>query len=200
MVECDVRQAADGALVLAHDDMVVASDQRRYVIAEHTSIELGRLDLGMEEGVPTLDELVAWACGRCGVMADMKCEGGDVEERVVAALAPLPIADKVAPGAEDTSRSRFRELDPTLPLALTLNTSHQALFTPDKFEALLDSIETPAVTWQHPLLTASCIAALHRHGKTVYAWTVDDIPTMRRLLEDGIDGLITNRPDLALSL
>src|SRR5689334_21128799 len=82
MVQCDIRQAADGVLVLAHDPAVTDRQGQRYEIVSETSDALARLDLGAGEGVPTLAELVEWAQGRCGVMADMKCEGSGVEERV----------------------------------------------------------------------------------------------------------------------
>src|SRR5579872_858602 len=84
MVECDIRRASDGALVLAHDSHVNGSDGSRYEIAQTTSAVLQGLDLGAGQGVPLLTELIAWAQGRCAVMADMKCEGRDVEEQVIA--------------------------------------------------------------------------------------------------------------------
>jgi glycerophosphoryl diester phosphodiesterase len=40
------------------------------------------------------------------------------------------------------------------------------------------------------------IEGAHRLGMGVYYWTIDDIPTMRELLELDADGLFTNRPDL----
>ncbi len=42
----------------------------------------------------------------------------------------------------------------------------------------------------------SLIEAAHRKGMEVYYWTIDDVPTMRKLIELGADGLFTNRPDL----
>ena len=90
MVECDIRQAADGELVLAHDPVVADVTGRTYVVAEHTSTTLASLNLGAGEGAPILASLVEWAVGRCAIMTDMKCEGNGVEDRVVAALASLP--------------------------------------------------------------------------------------------------------------
>ncbi|WP_280441965.1 glycerophosphodiester phosphodiesterase family protein [Nocardia brasiliensis] len=47
-----------------------------------------------------------------------------------------------------------------------------------------------------PFATADLVDAAHRHGMRVIPWTVDDRPTVTALLDLGIDGLITNRPDL----
>ena len=42
------------------------------------------------------------------------------------------------------------------------------------------------------------VKAAHDAGLAVKVWTVDEAPDMQRLLKWGVDGLITNRPDLAV--
>lgn len=196
MLECDVRQAANGVLVLAHDDYVTDRQGQTYAIGEQDSAFLGRLDLGAGEGVPTLAELVAWAQGRCAVMADMKCEGGEIERLVVEALKLLPVEAKIVPGAGTESRARFRALDAALPLSLSIGSSEKFLLDDAEFEAILGTLDTQAVTWVYPMLTAQRIAHLHERGIQVFAWTVDDLPTMQNLRDMGADGIISNRPDL----
>jgi glycerophosphoryl diester phosphodiesterase len=194
MVECDIRQAADGVLVLAHDEHVTDRHGQTYSIVEQESAFLRGLDLGAGEGVPTLTDLVAWARGRCAIMADMKCEGGTV---VVEALKPLPLESKIVPGAGTESRARFREWDSTLPLSLSLGSEEELRIHIGNFEAFLNfRLDTAAVTWHWTMLNAERIARLHERGLLVYAWTVDDLPTMQRLREAGADGVISNRPDL----
>jgi glycerophosphoryl diester phosphodiesterase len=39
---------------------------------------------------------------------------------------------------------------------------------------------------------------VHDAGRRIQAWTIDDEPDMRRLLGWGVDGLISNRPDVAV--
>jgi glycerophosphoryl diester phosphodiesterase len=48
------------------------------------------------------------------------------------------------------------------------------------------------------ILTPRLIAAAHRHGVEVHVWTVNDPAEMRRLIEMGVDGIVTDRADLAL--
>jgi len=196
MVECDIRRAADGVLVLAHDPHVVDVDGHRYAIAEHPSHRLGALDLGKGEGVPTLNALTEWAAGRCAVMADMKCEGNGVEEAVYEALGTLPPEMKIVPGAGDESRVRFRQLDPDLPLSLSISGAWPDAMSEAEFQRHLATAGTEAVTWQYPLLTLKRIAALHAHGFRVFSWTVDSTDIMEELAAAGVDGIISNRPDL----
>jgi len=46
-----------------------------------------------------------------------------------------------------------------------------------------------------PYVTAAKVKEAHQNGITVIPWTVDDKPTMNKLMDDGVDGLITNYPD-----
>ena len=46
------------------------------------------------------------------------------------------------------------------------------------------------------LITPERVARLHERGLFVYTWTVDDADTMRRVIAAGVDGVITNRPEL----
>lgn len=192
-VECDCRPSRDGVIVLSHDPTVTDTAGRVLAVEEHTADELAALDLGRGEGVPTLTELVEFALGRCGVMADVKCEGYEAE--IGAALAPLPSSDVLAPGASAASRARFRTLFPQLPLSLSLG--------PGDEQTLIDNLPTlvtEAVTLHHTMVTPQRVAQLHEGGIRVFAWTVDDLPTLRRLQAMGVAGLISNRADLLAAL
>ena len=46
-----------------------------------------------------------------------------------------------------------------------------------------------------PYVTADLVAHAHRNGIKVIPWTVNDVPTMAKLIDDGVDGLITDYPD-----
>jgi glycerophosphoryl diester phosphodiesterase len=46
-----------------------------------------------------------------------------------------------------------------------------------------------------PYVTRDMVAQAHRMGLKVIPWTVDDEPTMAKLIDDGVDGIITDYPD-----
>lgn len=46
-----------------------------------------------------------------------------------------------------------------------------------------------------PYVTRAMVEHAHRNGITVVPWTIDDPATMRKLMDDGVDGIITNHPD-----
>ncbi|KAK4789950.1 hypothetical protein SAY86_017254 [Trapa natans] len=52
----------------------------------------------------------------------------------------------------------------------------------------------------HPLVDRDLMSKLHRRDKKVYAWTVDDMKSMHRMLSDGVDGIVTSYPTLLQQL
>ena len=49
-------------------------------------------------------------------------------------------------------------------------------------------------------MTNSFVRTSHSRGLAVEVWTINDIETMQKLINWGVDGLITDRPDLMLEL
>jgi glycerophosphoryl diester phosphodiesterase len=65
----------------------------------------------------------------------------------------------------------------------------------------LTGIEAVQVPERHRgirILTPRMIAAAHRHDVEVHVWTINDPAEMRRLVDMGVDGIVTDRADLAL--
>jgi glycerophosphoryl diester phosphodiesterase len=194
-VECDCRASKNGIVVLAHDPEVSDETGKRCCrVDQATADELAAFDLGAGEGVPTLFELAEWAADNgIGVVADVKV--GGMEREIRDALAPLPSALKYVAGADERGRCRFRKLDPNLPLSLTVNRLQIVTL-----RNRLSTVDTEAVTLEYPIITPARIAALQARDIRVFAWTVDDLRTMHRLAAMGIDGIISNRPDLLAEL
>ncbi len=69
---------------------------------------------------------------------------------------------------------------------------------PRRWISVADGYMLPARLGSLRTVTPALVQTVHRLGRRVYAWTVDDPGLMRDLLGMGVDGLITNRPDLAV--
>jgi glycerophosphoryl diester phosphodiesterase len=64
----------------------------------------------------------------------------------------------------------------------------------------IDALQVPERQGRLRIVTPRLIAAAHRHDVEVHVWTVNDPADMRRLVAMGVDGLVTDRADLALSI
>jgi glycerophosphoryl diester phosphodiesterase len=123
---------------------------------------------------PTFDEILEAAAGRIGLHLDMK-EAGYERELVGRALERFP-SDKIVatPDFEESIRAIKRNFP-------------QVRVSPIDFVALDQQYATEK--------------ALSSYRIPIWVWTVDDEKQMERLVQDKrIEGLITNRPDLALEL
>ena len=47
-----------------------------------------------------------------------------------------------------------------------------------------------------PVVTPGTVRAVHAAGRHIHVWTIDDVEMMHRLIDWGVDGIVTDRPDL----
>ncbi|RAY16450.1 glycerophosphodiester phosphodiesterase [Actinomadura craniellae] len=208
--ELDVRQTKDGRLILMHDTTLARTTdaervfpaRRPWRVRDFTLAEIRRLDAGSwwgpahrGERVPTLREaLRAMGDGPMGVLIEVKPPAGQpgVARRVATELRAGPTwlgtGRTVVQSFDRAFVRSFHRIAPDVPTAVLGNP------TP----AELPGIRRYAryVNPPHRNLTPAYVASAHRHGLRVYAWTVDDVATMRRLAAADVDGIVTNRPDL----
>jgi glycerophosphoryl diester phosphodiesterase len=62
----------------------------------------------------------------------------------------------------------------------------------------VDVLQVPERQGRLRVLTPQLIAAAHRHDVEVHVWTVNEPDDMRRLIDWGVDGVVTDRADVAL--
>lgn len=189
-VELDVRRSADGELVLVHD--VVLPDGR--AVHETAAAQL-------PASVPTLGAGLD-ACDGLIVNIEIKnisfepgfdpdCEIADL---VVALLAERGGRDSVVVTSFHLRTvDRIKALDPGIPTGLLTFVdplpAHGAVVAAERGHLALHP--------HHATVDAALVDAAHALGLVVNAWTVDDPIRIGELAAMGVDGLITNAPDLA---
>lgn len=188
-VELDVRRSADGVVVVHHDAHL--ADGRMVA------------DLGVDElpdHVPNLAEALE-ACEGMGVNIEIKNlpddPDFDSEHLVSAAVAGLVAAYLGPERALVTSFNvdavdSVHQVDPTIPIG----------YVTDLWDPRLAVDRAVAHDMQHlhpfdPMVDSSLVRRAHEAGLHLHVWTVDDPERMAQLIRLGVDGIITNVPDVA---
>jgi len=194
-VEVDVRASADGVRALMHDPTIDRTTSGSGPVAALTLGQLRALDAG-GEAVPTLAEALALTAGNALLIAEIKQPG--IEEQVAAVVREArALNDVMAWSFFPQALEAMRRAEPRLPAALLAPGE-----TPKwpHFRELALRLGLQGLGLFHQGITGETVRQARRSALALYAWTVDDESDMRRLIELGVDGIVTNYPDRALAL
>lgn len=198
-LETDVHLTADGVLVAFHDTVLDRVTNARGPIAATTYDRLRDVRIGGREPIPTMAELLA-ACPDARFNIDPKSD---------AAVGPLldllhqtRATDRVCIGAFSDRRLRAvrgaggpglaTSLGPAEVRRLVLGSATGlAVRSPAAVAA-----QVPVRFGRIPVTTRRFVRAAHRAGLEVHVWTIDEPAQMDRLLDLGVDGIMSDRPDL----
>lgn len=204
--ELDARLSRDGVPVIMHDAKVDRTTNGAGAVAEMTVEELKWLDAGSWKGarfasepVPTVEEAFA-TFPNAGIVVELKSKPDDppgLEEAVLEIVQRYRAAERVIYCSfNPAALARLLALGATSRMAPIL---HRGTPRKDKRAfAALSRVE--ALHPEQSQCTPRAIRWALRHGWLVNPWTVDDVETMRTLLDRGASGISTNRPDLLMSL
>ncbi len=216
--ETDVHLTSDGEVVVFHDGETSRLTGEPGTIEARTLAEVQRLDAGARfssdggatfpwrgRGIapPTFRELLA-RHPATRVNVEAKSEDPSLAERLVACVREAGAVDRVCIGSQhDAQGERLRELLPEachfLPEGAA--TCHVMAARAEGSTGCPEGWEVADLPYRMEgtdivVLDAPTIAYLHRKGMAVFAWTVDAEEDMRALIAAGIDGIMTDRPDL----
>ncbi len=194
MCELDVQVARDGALVVIHDETVDRTTDGHGRVAEMTLQELKLLDAGVRFGarfagerIPTLEEVFDTLGDRCGLNLELKDGGADAPvSRMVRARRAYETT--IVSSFDWDTLGRVRAIDPSIRIGVL---SDQRA---DTMIAAARALGAWAVNPRYDLCTAELVIEARRHGLKVLAWTVDEPALMRRMIANGVDGIMTNYP------
>ena len=217
VLELDVHTTADGAVVVIHDETVDRTTDGSGTIREMTLTEVKRLDAGYRftpdggrtypyrgEGVriPTMEEVYREFTD-VPINVEIKGKRPGIEKALWRIIEGAGAEERTLVVSEDSDTiRRFREasgrrvatasssveliffwLLSRLRLSGLSKPSYQALQGPETYKGLR-------------IVTSELIRRAHEQGLRVDVWTIDYEPDMRRLLGFGVDGIMTDRPDI----
>jgi glycerophosphoryl diester phosphodiesterase len=204
-LETDAHVTADGVCVLWHDDDLRRLTGRRGRVRDATLAELRALDLGSGARVTTLAELLA-ALPAAHVNVDVK--GRDAPAAVARTILAAGAVDRVLvtsfsgrrrrlavsllPGvatSADAGRLVLAVLGARLGLAPVVGLALRGI----------DAVQMPCRVLGIRTVSPAMVARLARAVREVHVWTVDDPDEAVRLVDAGVHGVVTDRPDLVLA-
>lgn len=214
ILESDVHITKDGALVLIHDEVLERTTNGRGRVTDHTLAEIQALDAGYafaRDGsfpfrgkglaIPTLEEmLTTFPALRFNL--EIKEHIPALIEGTVALVREHGLENRVLlAAAEDPIMADLREhLRRTgAPIAVGASAGDVLGFVRAALDGVAPppgamALQVPAGFGNRPLVTRQFVDHAHAHGLFVHVWTVNAPAEMHRLLDLGVDGLMSDFP------
>jgi len=197
--EIDVQMSRDEVLVVTHDSDFSRQAGVAKKVWELTYDEIRTIPLTRARSpevaaghAPTFDDLLDLACGRIHLNVELKYYGDHqprLAERVVDAVRAKGMVDQVIiQSLHYAGLEEVRQVAPEIPVGYLFSVNARQ---PKRLDVDFLSVQMGRVN-------GPFINAAHRRKQEVHVWTVDKPADMKRLLDLGVDNLITNRPAEAL--
>ena len=202
--ELDVQMLKDGTIIVMHDDNLARTTGLNKNVWEVTYDEIKDLDNGSffkEEyagtKIPTLDEVIKLAASDKDVLylnIEIKRTGHDdgIVQKVVDIIEANNFRDHCDITSQDyKTLEEVREVNPYI---LTAYTSVIGIGNIESLDA------ADIISIQQTFATYENIERIHRAGKYVFVWTVNEPDTMERLVSLNVDAILTNSPNVCKSV
>ena len=224
VLEMDVHGTADQQLVLIHDATVDRTTDGTGAVREMTLAEIKQLDAGYywtdDEGqtypyrgqritIPTLDELLD-AHSQLRLNIEIKQKEPSIAGQLCDILVQRGLVERVLIASfHEVAMTEFRAACPVVATSMIQAEIvpffvSSKLFLGATYQASTASIQVPEyrggiVPWGDlQVVNGRFVRDAQRQNIEVHVWTVNDLPDMKRMIFLGVDGIITDRPDLLL--
>ncbi len=198
-IETDVVGSRDGLAVISHDTTLDRVSDRKGRVDSLTAAELAQVDLGGEGFITLAEALERFPDTRFNIdVKDSAAIPG-----VVSAVRDADARDRVL--LTSFSAARRRAVVNLVPGTASSPSSTEFLVIAAAFRLgitpplpLIHALQIPEKSNGVTLVNEKLVERYHRAGLEVHVWTVNDEATMRKLVAMGVDGIVTDRADIAL--
>ena len=217
-LEIDVQLSADGIPVVIHDPTLDRTTDRTGPVSALTAAELARVDAGFRFeldgahpfrgqgiGVPLLDDVLA-RHPTPRVIIEMKGGQPELARAVAASIRKAGAVDRICVGSfYQGSVDAIRAEHPEIATSASQSERRAGRCT-DRGCAGRGSATQPYVAFQVPehagrmrVVSPAFVRQVHKQGHVLQVWVVNERDDIRRLLDWGVDGIISDRPDIAVA-
>lgn len=198
-METDVHVTRDGRLLAFHDDDLSRTCGIQGLISELDFAEVSQARVNGTEPIPLLEDLITtWP----NVHLNIDCKSDQALQPLEARLAKGDLFDRVCIGS--FSDKRLNHLRDTFgeklctsmgPRDVTKLRLGSWVRTTGKFRNI-HAAQVPVSQGPLTIVDKTFVEAAHRAELQVHVWTIDDPIEMKRLLDLGVDGIMTDRPEI----
>lgn len=223
VLEMDAHITKDDRIVLMHDEEVDRTTDGTGLIEDLTLAELKQLDAaydwsgdsgqtfpyrGQGIQVPTLDELFQ-KFPQMRYVIEIKLTQNPIEGPLCELIRQYNMQDNVTVASfHDEAMQNFRETCPEVATSASrtevrnfvlLGKAFLGAFVAPQYQSIQPPYD-PKESLNIPIMTERFIREAHAKNIRVEPWTVNDPELMRQYIEWGVDGIITDRPDLMIEV
>jgi glycerophosphoryl diester phosphodiesterase len=202
-IELDVSLTSDDIPVVIHDDTVDRTTNGHGAIDQMTLAQVQQLDACNKlqkyrgEKIPTLEQVLRAVGTRGTVNIELKnltLRTDGIEAATLAAIKNVGAMQRAMVSSfNPIALRRIYQLDPHVPRGLLYSPKLPIYLRRTWLRPLA---HPTALHPHHSMITRECVAGAHRKGYKINTWTVDDPDEMKRLIELGVDAMMTNKPDV----
>ncbi len=189
LVEIDVHMSKDGHVVVIHDSEVDRTTNGTGKVKDMTLKELKKLDAGRGERIPTLQEVIDLIKGKKKLIIEIKSSGA--EEKVIQIIENNNLKDDVI------IVSFYHPVVKKIKELSDIKTG--VIFSSQPVNAVKLALDANAdimlPNWKY--ITPEMVEDAHKHGLLIFSWTIDEPNDIKRMVEMGVDGIATNKADVA---
>jgi glycerophosphoryl diester phosphodiesterase len=214
-LECDVHLSRDGVPMVIHDKTLERTTDTVGPVTALTASELARVDAGWHFtidgefrfrgqgiGVPTLEQVLRRHPG-ARVIVEMKQGEPALARAVIEVLRRTDAIDRVCVGSfYRRGLEVIRAEEPAIHTSASENEARWTLYRswcnwPGRRPRPYAAFQVPQRAGRLSVITPAFLRQAHGDGARVDVWVVDSPDDIRRLFDWGVDGVITDRPDIA---
>lgn len=197
MIELDLHRSRDNHVVVIHDETLNHTTNMKGRVDQLTLAEIKQADAGKGERVPTLDETLDLTMGKVRLYLEIKDPRAAAETlRIVRARR---CQDEVMLASFDIELMR-RLGEEVRDIELGVILGNETLNPVVRWREAFPWIALRRVNYQVLCMQVElCFGYLARRtkasGKRLYVWTADEDRQFAKMIERGVDGIVTNKPD-----
>jgi glycerophosphoryl diester phosphodiesterase len=216
-LEIDVQLSADGIPVVIHDTTLDRTTDRTGAVSALTAAELARVDAGYHFerdgthpfrgqgiGVPRLDDVLA-KYPQTRVIIEMKGGQPQLAHAVAASIRKAGAVDRTCVGSfYQGSVDAIRAADPEVVTSASQSEARWTLHRswvrwPWVSAQRYVAFQVPEYAGRMRVVSKAFVRQVHKQGHVLQVWVVNERDDIRRLLDWGVDGIISDRPDVAVA-